>query len=66
MDFAIPAEQKIKLKESEKRDKYLDPAREQKKMWNVKVTVIPIVIGVFGIIFTLPLRSGRIWHKVNF
>ena len=30
-----------------KRDKYLDLARELKKLWNIKVTIIPIVIGAF-------------------
>ena len=29
--FAVPADHRIKLKESEKRDKYLDLARESKK-----------------------------------
>ena len=38
----------IKLKECEKKDKYLDLARELKKLWNMKVTIIPIVIGAFG------------------
>ena len=38
----------IKLKESEKKDEYLDLARELKKLWNMKVTIIPIVIGAFG------------------
>ena len=32
----------------EKRDKYLDLAIELKKLWNKKVTIIPIVIGAFG------------------
>ena len=27
---------------------YLDLARELKKIWNMKVTIIPIVIGEFG------------------
>ena len=36
---------KVKLKESEKRDKYIDFAKELKKLWNMKVMVIPIVIG---------------------
>ena len=36
----------IKLKENEKSDKYLDLARELKKTWNSKVTVIPVVTGV--------------------
>ena len=38
---------RIKLKESEKKDKYLDLAREVKKLWNMKVIIIPIVIGAF-------------------
>ena len=43
MNFAVPAEHRIKLKESEKRDKYQGPARELKKQWNIKVTVIPML-----------------------
>ena len=31
MDFAVTADHKIKLKESEKKDKYLDLVRELKK-----------------------------------
>ena len=27
---------------------YLDLARELKKLWNMKVTIIPIAIGAFG------------------
>ena len=48
VDFAISADHWIKLKESEKKDKYLDLGRESKKLWNRKVTIIPIVIGAFG------------------
>ena len=48
VDFAVPADHKIKLKEYEKKDKYLDLARELKTLWNMKVTIIPIVIGAFG------------------
>ena len=48
MDFAVPADHGIKLKVSEKKDKYLDLAREWKKLWNMKVKIIPIVIGDFG------------------
>ena len=38
----------IKLKECEKKDKYLDLARELKKLLNMKVTIVPIMIGAFG------------------
>ena len=48
VDFAVPAYHRINLKECEKRDKYFDLARELKKLWNMKVTIIPIVIGAFG------------------
>ena len=50
MDFAIPVDHRVMIKESEKRDKYLDLARKQKKTWNMKVMRIPIVIGALGII----------------
>ena len=40
----------INLKESEKKDKYLDLARDLKKLWNMKVTIVPIVIGALGTI----------------
>ena len=48
VDFAILADCKMKLKESEKRDKYLDLSRELKKLLIMKVTVIPIVISTLG------------------
>ena len=38
MDLAVPADHRIKRKECEKKDKYLDLARELKKFWKVKVT----------------------------
>ena len=47
MNFAVPADQKVKLKEK-KKDKYLDLAKELKKLWNMKAMVIPVVIGAFG------------------
>ena len=41
---------RINLKECEKKDKYIDFARELKKLWNMKVTIVPIVIGASGTI----------------
>ena len=57
VDFAVPVNHRINLKESEKKDKYLDLARELKKLWNVKVTIVPIVIGALGTI-TKELLKG--------
>ena len=50
MGFAFPADHRVKLKESKKRDTCLDLAKELKKLWNVKVTVILILIGALGAI----------------
>ena len=50
MDFAVPADHRVKMKKSEKIDKYLDLARELRKMWNMKVRAVLIVIGALGTI----------------
>ena len=57
VDYAVSADHRIKLKESEKKDKYLDLARELKKLWSMKMSIIPIVIGAFGIL-TKELLKG--------
>ena len=43
--FSTPADHRMKIKESKKIYKYLDLAKELKKMWNMTVTEIPIVVG---------------------
>ena len=50
VDFAVLAHHRINLKESEKKDKYIDLARELKKLWNMEVTIVPIVIDALGTI----------------
>ena len=50
VDFSVPADHRIKLKECEKKDKYLDLASELKKLWNMQVTIVPNVIAGFGTI----------------
>ena len=46
----------MKLKENEKMDKYLDLARELKKLLNMSVKVIPIVVGALG---TVPINLEK-------
>ena len=48
VDFAVPADHRLKLKENEKKDMYFESARELKKLWNIKVTMVPIIIGALG------------------
>ena len=39
VDFTVPADHRIKLKERDKKDKYIDLARELKKLLNMKSEV---------------------------
>ena len=55
-DWAISADHRVKLKENEMKVKYLDLPRELKKLWNMKVTEIPIVIGAL-------LQSPKDWYN---
>ena len=51
MDSDVPADRRVKIvsvKESEKRYKYLELARELRKQWNMKVTVISVVTRALG------------------
>ena len=61
MDFAVPADNRTKLNVSEKKDKYLDLARKLKKMWNMKVTIILIVIGT--LCTRIEKRTGGLGNK---
>ena len=40
VEFSVPADHRIKLKDCEKKDKYLDLASELKKLWSMKVSII--------------------------
>ena len=51
MDFTVPADYRVRLKGSKKKEKYLDLVIELKnKLWNIKVIEILIVIGALGTI----------------
>ena len=58
MNFAVTAEHRVKLKESEKRDKYLDLAWELDKLRNIKTMVIQLVVSTLGTV-TKSLVKGR-------
>ena len=49
-DFAVPGDSKIEEKEKDKIEKYQDLGRELQKIWNVKVKIIPLVVGSLGAI----------------
>ena len=50
IDFAVPGDSRIEEKEKDKIEKYQDLGRELHKIWNVKVKIIPLVVGSLGAI----------------
>ena len=48
IDVAIPEDSGAKEKEAEKVEKYQNLARELRRMWEVKIKVVPIVLGAFA------------------
>ena len=65
VDFAVPAEHRIKQKECEKKDKYLDLSRELKNLWNMLVTFIPLVIGAFRTVTKGLLEDLEVGGRVD-
>ena len=69
VNFAVSADHWIKLKESEKKDKYVDLARGLKKLWNMKMTLILIVNFAFDTVTTddwykdIGIRTGRLGNN---
>ena len=61
LDFAIQANHRIKLKESKKRNKYQDLARELKKLWNLKVMMISIATGALSMVTNGLIQGWRTW-----
>ena len=60
MDLVVPTD-RVKIKESEKKGKYLDLSRELRKQWNMWVTAIPIVKGALGHLRKIRNHT-RIWE----
>ena len=50
IDMTIPSDRNVLIKEVEKFSKYKDLEIEISKMWRMKTTTIPVVIGALGVI----------------
>ena len=56
IDVAIPADRNVIQKEAEKKLKYKSLGIEIKRMWNLKCTITPVIIGATGVV-TRSLRK---------
>ena len=48
--MAVPSERNTSVKEAEKLSKYKDLEIEIARMWGMKTPIVPVVIGVLGVI----------------
>jgi hypothetical protein len=50
IDVAIPSDRNAVQKEAEKKLKYKSLCIEMQRMWNLKCTIVPVIIGAIGIV----------------
>jgi len=57
IDVAIPADRNVVQKEAEKKLKYKSLCIEVQRMWNLKYTIVPVIIGANEIV-TISLKKN--------
>ena len=62
IDFAIPGGSMIENKEQDKIEKYQELGRELQNIWNVKVKIIPLVVGSLG---AIPKQFGNRLQQIG-
>ena len=60
MDFAVPVNLSVKIKDDKMTEKYYDLTKKIRKLWNMGVTVMLIVSGTLG---TLPKVRKKDWKS---
>ena len=50
IDVAIPTDRNVEQKEAEKKLKYKSLCIEIQRMWDLKCTIVPVIIGATGIV----------------
>ena len=50
IDMSVPSERNVGHKETEKLSKYKDLEIEVAKMWRMKPTIVPVIVGALGLV----------------
>ena len=48
LDISVPLDDRVNEKVQEKISKYLPLAAELRRIWNKKITIVPVIIGALG------------------
>ena len=62
IDFAVPGDSRTEEKEKDKLEKYQELERELQKIWNVKVKIIPLVVGS---LHAIPKQFGNRLKQIS-
>ena len=62
IDFAVPGDNRIEENEKDQIEKYQELGRELQKIWNVKVKIIPLVVGSLG---AIPKQFGNRLKRIG-
>ena len=65
VDVATPADRNVVQKEAKKKLKYKSLCIEMQRMWNLKCTIVPVIIGATGIV-TRSLKRTRNYTRKTF
>ena len=50
IDMSVPSDRNIAVKEFDKLSKYKDLEIEIQKMWHLKTTIVPVIVGALGVV----------------
>ena len=56
IDFAVPGDSRIEEKEKDQIEKCQDLGSELRKIWNIKVKIVPLIVGSLG---AIPKQFGN-------
>ena len=62
IDFAVPGDSEIEEKKKVKIEKYQDLRRELQKVWNMRMKIVPLVVGSLG---AIPKQFGNILKETG-
>ena len=61
IDFSVPNDVNVEIKEPENIEKYTPLAHEIRKMNHVSVKTVPLVVGVLGVVLIIWKKFFRNW-----
>ena len=64
MNFIIPVDHRVKIKKKWKGRQILGHSRELRTLWNVTVTVVPIIVGALGMV-SKSLEKGQEEREIS-